>query len=443
MLPPGPKLPIALQTVCVWRWWDRYLMALHRRYGDAFTVRIFPFGPVVYLADPADVKTVFTGRPRTYHAGEANSFMTPILGPHSVLTSDEDDHLRRRKMTTPMFHGEAVRDYAELMAELTEREVATWPADGTLALHPRMRALTFEVILRAVFGVDDERRLAQLRAVLPPVTEVEGLTMLQFVWPQLGRVAPWSHWIAKRERADAVLYEEIAARRTDPGLSDRRDILSLLLQAGEMSDHEVRDHLMTLLLAGHETTATALAWAFERLVRTPHVLARATQAAHDGDDAYLDALVQEVLRVRPIIFDVVRTLAEPATIAGYDMPAGTTVGPAIGLVQRDPRRWEEPYALRPERFLDGDNTTPYTWIPFGGGVRRCLGAAFAQMEMRVVLATVLRRVRLGAVEPAAERTLVKHVTLVPARGALVRTAPRPAPSPLTPRAAAEPIASAR
>jgi cytochrome P450 len=432
MLPPGPKLPLALQTIAVWRYWDRYLMACRRRYGDVFTVRIFPFGPLVYVADPEAIKTVFTGKPHVFHAGEANSFMTPVLGPRSVLTSDEDDHLRRRKLTSPMFHGEAVRHYASVVEEIADDEIDRWRAGETIALHPRMRDLTFEVILRAVFGVTDERRLAELRAALPPVTEIAGLNMLVFVWPQLEKVWPFTRWVAKRDAADALLYDEIRRRRSDPAIAERRDVLSLLLQAGDMDDAEVRDHLMTLLLAGHETTATALAWAFERLLRTPDVLQRATDAAHAGDDDYLDAVVREVLRVRPIIFDVIRTLQEPVEIGGYELPAGVTVGPAIGLVQRDPRLYEDPYALRPER----DAPAPYTWIPFGGGVRRCLGAAFAQMEMRVVIAAILRRALLRAPEPQAERTFVRHVTLVPAKGARVvvervsaRTASPAAPSP--------------
>jgi cytochrome P450 len=273
--------------------------------------------------------------------------------------------------------------------------------------------------------------------------------MLLFVWPQLEKAWPWTRWVRARARADAVLHEEIALRRADPALAERRDVLSLLLQAGEMDDAEVRDHLMTLLLAGHETTATALGWAFERLVRNPAVLERATRAAEEDDHAYLDALVQEVLRVRPIIFDVVRRLSGPARVAGHDLPAGTAVAPAIGLVQRDPRRYDAPYELRPERFLADGAPEPYTWIPFGGGVRRCLGAAFAQMEMRVVLATVLRRAELRPAEPAPERTLVRHVTLVPAKGARVvahrvggpRLGTHPRCSPGDSRSAPPPVAT--
>jgi|tagenome__1003787_1003787.scaffolds.fasta_scaffold20979052_3 cytochrome P450 len=419
MLPPGPRIPAPLQTVFVWRYWDRYVKACQRRHGDVFTIRAFPFYEIVYVADPAAVREIFTGGPDVFHAGEANRFMIPILGPHSVLTSDGDDHLRRRKLTSSMFHGQAVRTYADVVAEIADAEVDRWRAGETIGMHQRMRELTFEVILRAVFGVTEPARLARMREVLPPVTDLGGVTMIQFAWPKLGKVWPWSRWVRLRARADAVLYEEIALRRADPRLDDRDDVLSLLLRAGELDDAEVRDHLMTLLLAGHETTATALAWAFERLARTPDVLARATQAAHDDDHAYLDALVQEVLRVRPIIFDVVRVLAKPATIAGHELGAGTAVAPAIGLVQRDARRYARPYALRPERFMDGDGPEPYTWIPFGGGVRRCLGAAFAQMEMRVVLATILRRAALRAADPAPERTLVRHVTLVPAAGARI------------------------
>src|SRR3954452_7411301 len=415
MLPPGPRIPAPLQTVFVWRYWDRYVTACQRRHGDVFTIRAFPFYEIVYVADPAAVREIFTGGPDVFHAGGGNRFMIPVLRAHSVLASEGDVHPRRHKLTSSMFHGQAVRTYADVVAEIADAEVDRWRAGETIGMHQRMRELTFEVILRAVFGVTEPARLARMREVLPPVTDLGGVTMIQFAWPKLGKVWPWSRWVRLRARADAVLYEEIALRRADPRLDDRDDVLSLLLRAGELDDAEVRDHLMTLLLAGHETTATALAWAFERLVRNPEVMARATE----GDPAYLDALVQEVLRVRPIIVDVARLLAAPARVAGYDLPKGTMVAPAISLVQHDPRRFPEPFALRPERFLDGATAEPYTWIPFGGGVRRCLGAAFAQMEMRVVLATVLRRAGLRAAEPAAERTRVRHVTVVPAHGARV------------------------
>ena len=418
-LPPGPRLPVAAQTVAYWRSPQAYLRRCRHRYGPVFTIRIAPSGTLVYVADPALIKQVFTGDPAVFHAGEGNSILGPILGTRSVLVVDEQDHLWRRKLMLPMFHGEAVRAYAEVVREVTEAEVDRWPVGEPFALHPRMKALTLEVILRAVFGVDDPARLAALHEALPPLTEITDVIALQWLFPWLPDAGPWRRYRLARERADALLFDEIRRRRVASDLGERRDILSLLLLArtedGEpLDDQELRDQLVTLLLAGHETTATALAWAFERLVRHPDALARATE----GDDAYLDAVAQETLRVRPVIVDVVRTLQRPVHVAGYDLPAGVTLTPAIDVVQHDAGLWPDPYAFRPERVLDG-GPAPYSWIPFGGGVRRCLGAAFAQMEMRVVLRTVLSRAVLRAAEAADEPSHTKQITQVPRHGARV------------------------
>jgi cytochrome P450 len=373
----------------------------------------------VYLADPAAIKQVFTGDPAVLHAGEGNAILGPVLGRRSVLVVDEDAHLWRRKLMLPMFHGEAVRSYAEIVRAVTEHEIDTWPIGTAFGLHRRMQRLTLEVILRAVFGVDDPGRLAALRKALPAITAISTAVELQWVLPWVPDRGPWRRYRETLAHADALLYAEIAARREAPDLDERRDILSLLLQArtddGEpLGDQEVRDQLVTLLLAGHETTATALAWAFERLLRHPDALAR----AREGDDAYLDAVVQETLRNRPVIVDVVRKLQRPVSVGGHDLPAGVTVAPAIALVQRDPEQWPDPEAFRPERFLDGA-PPPYSWIPFGGGVRRCLGAAFAQMEMRIVLRAVLERCALRAASPEPERARTRHVTQVPHAGARV------------------------
>jgi len=415
-LPPGPKLPKAVQTIAMWGYWDRYLEACRRRYGDVFTVRAAPMGTLVYFADPEAIKEVFTGDAQTLHAGEANAILAPVLGDRSVLVTDEADHLRRRKLMLPAFHGDAVRSYAGIVEQVTEDEVDRWPLGRAFELHPRMRELTFEVILRAVFGVSEPARLAAMRAALPALVDLSGLVMLMWLKPELGRVGPWKRWLALKARADALVVDEVRRRRADPRLDERGDVLSLLLRAGMDDEDELRDQLVTLLLAGHETTATGLAWGFERLLRTPDALERTIAAARDGDDGRLDAVVQETLRVRPVIFDVIRKLSRPARIAGVDLPAGVLAAPAIGLVHRSRQLYEAPRAFRPERFLEGA-PAPYTWIPFGGGIRRCLGASFAQMEMRVVLRTVLRRARLRAASAAPERPRARHITLVPARGA--------------------------
>jgi hypothetical protein len=417
-LPPGPKLPKAVQTIAMWGYWDRYLEACRRRFGDVFTVRAAPMGTLVYFADPAAIKEVFTGDAQTLHAGEANAILAPVLGERSVLVTDEADHLRRRKLMLPAFHGDAVRSYAGIVERVAEDEVDRWPLGRDFALHPRMRELTFEVILRAVFGVSEPERLAAMRAALPPLVDLSEVVMLMWLRPELGRVGPWKRWLGLKARADALVVDEVRRRREDPRLGERSDVLSLLLRAGMDDEDELRDQLVTLLLAGHETTATGLAWGFERLLRTPAVLERTISAAREGDDAYLDAVVQETLRVRPVIFDVIRKLTRPARLAGVDLPAGVLAAPAIGLVHRSPQLYDAPREFRPERFAEGA-PAPYTWIPFGGGVRRCLGASFAQMEMRVVLRTVLRRARLRAASPAPERPRARHITLVPARGAQV------------------------
>src|SRR3954447_8956350 len=268
-LPAGPRLPTAIQTLLIGFAWDRWLHDCQRRYGDVFTIRAIPFGTIVYFADPAAIKEIFTTGARTMHAGESNEVLKPVLGEQSVLVTDEADHLRRRKAMLPHFHGDAVRTYAELIEQLAEDELDSWPLGRPMELHPRMRALTFEVIMRAVFGVSDATRMTEMRAALPELVDLSGPLMLMFAWPQLGRVGPWRRWSALKQRADALVVDEIERRRADPTLGERNDILSLLLRAGMDDTTELRDQLVTLLLAGHETTATALAWAFERLMRTP------------------------------------------------------------------------------------------------------------------------------------------------------------------------------
>src|SRR3954452_9932122 len=320
-LPPGPRLPTVAQTLLIGYVWDRWLASCRRRYGDVFTVRAIPFGEIVYFADPAAIKEIFTAPASTMHAGESNEVLSHVLGERSVLVTDEDEHLRARRAMPPHFHGDAVRAYAELIERLAEDELDSWPLGEPLRLHDRMRALTFEVILRAVFGVDDAARMTAMRDVLPDLVDLSGPLMLMFAWPQLGRIGPWRRWEELKARADALVVDEIERRRRDPALEQRTDILSLLLRGGMQDTDDLRDQLVTLLLAGHETTATALAWSFERLMRTPAVHARAVEAARAGDDAHLDAVAQEALRVRPVIFDVVRKLARPATIGGDCPPA--------------------------------------------------------------------------------------------------------------------------
>jgi hypothetical protein len=338
-----------------------------------------------------------------------------------VLVLDEDAHLQARKRLLPPFHGEAVRRYGEIVERIVAAEIDSWPLNRPFPLHPRMKAITLEVILQAVIGVTDPVRLRALREVLPATAEVSPTIMAMWVVPGLGRVGPWRRYRRTVAEANRLLREEIAARRSDPRLDEREDVLSQLVRAGETDDDELRDQIITLLMAGHETTTTGLAWAFERLLRHPGALARAREEACQGkdDNAYLDAVVQETLRVRPVIAGVLRRLQAPVQLGDWRLPAGVTVIPAIRLMHFDPQLFPEPERFKPERFLEGGEGSTYTWIPFGGGRRRCLGAAFASFEMRVALRTILQRTTLRADRPRDEQVRNHHITLVPARGARV------------------------
>jgi cytochrome P450 family 135 len=421
-LPPGPPEPRLAQMM---QWISRPMAFATRqrdRYGDAFTANIDGH-PWVMLGDPEDVRTVFTAGPQRTNAGEANAILRPTLGSHSLLLLDGEEHMRQRKLMLPAFHGERIDRYREIMREATERAVASWPSGEQFALRPHTQAITFEVIVRAVFGVDDAGAMERLREPLRRMLDWAGnpapLLLVAVVGPDNPVVR---RIIARRylEPVDRELYALIAARREASDLAEREDVLSTLLLArdedGEaMTDVELRDELLTLLVAGHETTATSLAWAVERLVRHPGSLERVAT-----DAEYADAVVKETLRLRPVVAIVLRRLLEPLHVAGRELPAGTTVAPCILLVHRREDLYPEPDAFRPERFLREPPGT-YSWIPFGGGVRRCLGAAFAQVEMQVVLETIARSARLEAVGDA-EGVRRRGVTLVPARGGQVRAA---------------------
>ncbi len=417
-LPPGSRAPGAVNAVRFTRDPVGFLERQWRRHGDAFSINFPGFGRMAYFVEPETVKQIFTADARAIHAGEANGrVLEPALGKFSLLTLDEDDHMRQRKLLLPPFHGERVRRYGELIADIAEREIARWPVGSAFALRPRMQAITLDVILRAVFGVRGDDRLARFRATLPQLTEASGVVMwLPFMRHNFGPWSPWARFQRIRRAVDELVYEEIRLRRADPGMEERDDVLSVLLQArhedgGPMSDEELRDELITLLTAGHETSATALAWTFERLLRSPPALERLLGDL--DDEAYLDAVVKETLRVRPVVIDVARVVKRDVEIGGWSIPAGTIVVPAIALVQLRPDLYPEPRAFRPERFLGDEQPPSYSWIPFGGGVRRCIGAAFAQLEIKTVLRTVLGRVRLSAPDRAPELQRSRHVTLVP------------------------------
>jgi cytochrome P450 len=394
-----------------------------------FSYRLAHEGTWVFLSDPEDIKQVFTGDPRLLHAGEANIVLLPVLGEHSVLLLDEPAHMKERKLILPPFHGKRMQAYGDVMSQVAAAEIDRWPTDRPMRMRPRMQAMTLEIILRAVFGVGEGERLARLRDELRGTLNLLGNPRRAIFMLLLGpeRLRHFPPFRRNMERIDRLLFQEIAARRGAADLAERNDILSLLLQArhadgGPMNDRELRDELMTLLVAGHETTATALSWAVELLARHPAELERLETEVASGGDEYLDAVIKETLRLRPVIALVLRKLVEPMEIGGRLLPAGVSVAPSIYLVHRRPDIYPEPERFRPERFIEQPAGT-YTWIPFGGGVRRCLGAAFAEFEMAVVLRELVARRRLRPVG-GPEHSVRSTITNVPNRGAEVLVAPR-------------------
>ncbi len=424
-LPPGPPLPVLVQSAIWARQARRMLYACHERYGDMFTIQIAYEGKWVMLADPEAVKQVFTGDPKVFHAGEGNKILTPVLGRNSVLVLDEKPHMSQRKLLLPPFHGARMQGYEQTMSEIAAREIDSWPTGTPYKLRPRMQAMTLEIILSTVFGVREGERLAELREALRDflnlTTDPLKLAPLALFGPT--RVMRYRPFRRRIERVDALLYREIAERRRVSDLEARDDVLSMLIAArhedgSPMSEEEIRDELLTLLVAGHETTATSLSWAVERLARHPEKLERLRDEVDDGRDEYLTATIQETLRLRPVIAIVIRRLTEPVEIGGYELPAGAGVTPCVYLVHRNPEVYPEPDRFLPERFLDNPPGT-YTWIPFGGGVRRCLGASFAQFEMAVVLRELVRRHQIHPAEPKPERVFRRAITETPRHDATV------------------------
>jgi cytochrome P450 len=426
--PSGSRTPALLQALRYVRDPLGFLIRLQRRHGDIFSLSFPYFGRLVYVADPALVKQLFTGSPEQLHAGEANAtVLEPALGPNSVLTLDEDPHMRQRKLLLPPFHGEQIRRYGELIREVTREEMASWPVGETFALRPHTQRITLAVIMRAVFGVTDEARLTRFAGLIETFSNrVSAVLAFPMLRRNLGRWSPWSRFLRARAALDEFIYEEIALRRTEiaAGEQDHDDVLSLLLAAehddgSPMSDEELRDELVTVLGAGHETTATGLAWAMERLLRTPRVLGKLRDSLAAGEDEFLEATVKETLRARPVIVDVARKLTAPTEIGGYELKAGTYVMAAIAALHYREDLFPAPEEFRPERFLEGkaDN---YAWIPFGGGVRRCIGAAFAEYEMRIVLREFVEHAALSAPDPKPEKVKVRNITLAPGKGTRVR-----------------------
>jgi cytochrome P450 len=427
-LPPGPRVPSIVQSIGLLRFRHQFVPAMKRRYGDVFTVKLMPEGRwLVIFHRPEVLKEIFAGDPEVFHAGKGNAILGPVMGEHSLLLVDGAAHKRARKMLMPAFNGHALRGYRDVVTGLAKTEVAGWRPGEELRSLDRMNALTLEVILQVVFGVTDERRLATLRPLVNKTVDIAPLVFLGWGVPGLQRFGPWRRTVENQIALDEVIYAEIAERRAAPDLAERTDVLSTLLQVpgedGEpgLSDDELRDQLVTLLLAGHETTATALAWALHELGRDPEQMARARTAALAGDEDHLECVLKESMRLHPVIPMVVRHLMQPATVGGIDLPRGATVAASIILAHQDPRSFPQPLVFRPERFAGG-HVPPNTWLPFGGGVRRCIGAGFSLMEGVAVLREVLSTYDVVAEHPDVPK--VRNITSVPRHGARIVVTPR-------------------
>ncbi len=431
-LPPGPRLPRVLQTAGFIFAGPRFLEACRRRYGGVVRFSTLFDPHFVILFDPALVREVFQGPADQLRAGEANALLGPVLGERSVLLLDGSEHLRHRRLMLAPFHGQRLQTYAESIRECTDIEIDSWPVGPPFALFPSMQSLTLRVIVRVVFGFqpgpeEDELR-RRLRDMVEPLASPRGLPLMMLLGRLTGNRKGAQRFEATRRAVDELLYAEIGRRRSDPELEERDDVFSSLLlaqdEAGErLTDREVRDELLTLLLAGHETTATGLAWTFDLVLRSARVLER----ARSGDDRYLDAVVKEALRVRPVIPGVGRVVrGDHFRLGAYTIPPGYEINPSIRMIHRRPDLYPQPKEFRPERFLGENPPDTYTWIPFGGGTRRCLGASFALMEMRIVLRRILERTALVPADPEPERVQFRAITLAPRTG--VRVVQRRPPS---------------
>jgi cytochrome P450 len=447
-LPAGPSWPTAIQTTA---WWTRPISFLERsraRYGKRFTIRLLATPPFVVLSEPDQLEEVFKAPPDVLHPGEGARILEPVVGRNSLILLDEDPHLHHRKLMLPAFHGQKMAELSGLMSDVAEREIATWPSDRAFTTHERFQALTLEIILRAAFGLDPGSRLDELRVLLTKILDFSAKPYS--VIPALQRSyfgrGPWVGFVRMRERADELIYELIAERRADD--TERDDVLAMLLAARDedgnpMSDVELRDELMTLLVAGHETTASELAWAFERLAREPRVQRRLLEEIDAGeDDSYLTATVQETLRRRPVLPNAEpRLVKKPITVGGWEYPPDVCLIANAYLVHHDPDVYDAPYEFRPERFL-GERPGTYTWIPFGGGRRRCIGASFATVEMKIVLRAALAAHRVEPAGDGPELTRRRSITVSPKHGAPAILRERIPAAPSARDATAKPLVAA-
>ncbi|MEW5849827.1 MAG: cytochrome P450 [Myxococcota bacterium] len=432
--PPGPSLAL-LQS---YNWITRaypYLDECAAKYGDPFAIEFPGFGRFVLVSNPEAIKEIFLASPEVMRAGQGNEILRPVLGDNSLLLLDGEKHKRQRQLMTPPFHGARMRAYGDDILRVARERLSRWKAGEELSVHPTMQEISLEVILHAVFGVGDDPEYPRYKALLARALESLGSAALfiKALQVDLGPITPWGRYRDAAEQLERMLNAELTRRR-ETGLAERKDILSLMMSARDesgqpMTDTELREEAFTLLTAGHETTATALAWALfwihsvpgvrERLVNELKALGENPTTEAVTACAYLDAVCQETLRLYPIIPIVARKLSTPFTVMGYELPAGATVAPCIYLTHRREDLYPEPTAFKPERFL-ARKFSPYEYLPFGGGVRRCIGAPFALYEMKLVLWEVMRRFELELDMSPEPRAVRRSVTLAPAEGTRVK-----------------------
>jgi cytochrome P450 family 135 len=424
-LPPGPKEPALLQTVRFYRKPLDFLLAARERYGEPFTVNLLGFGTGVVVTDPAIVHRLVTGNPETFHGGEANAPLAPVMGRYSLFMLDGPLHLEHRRLLLPPLHGKRIEPYGELMSRLVDEEIATWRDGMEFRLHDRMLALTLEVILRVVFGVTNDERLEEMRGIVPTFLKYAERVVF---WGLLTTrdvplFRPRARYLEVKERLDRLVYAEIAEHRPAPDLAERGDVMSTLCQAthedgSPMSDVEIRDELVTALMAGHHSTGTAVTWAMELLLRHPAAVDRLREDLASGSENYLDAVVRESLRVRPTIAFIGRVIDKPEEFAGVTLPPDSTVAASLIMLHLREDTYPDALAFKPERFVDSKGPA-HAWLPFGGGVRRCVGAALAEHEMRRVIPKLIDA-GLETVSDKPDRMVPAGVIVIPGRGVRVR-----------------------
>lgn len=420
-LPPGPRVPGAVQTA-LFSHRHRITPWLRKHYGDVIAISVLG-RPSVLVCSPELNRSVLGGEPTIFHAGEGRiQGIRNVMGERSVVTTDEAAHQRLRKLLVPPFNGAALRGYRDMMNELAAREIGRWPVDTPFAAQPRMNAVTLEMMLRVVLGLREGPQLDALRVPFSGLVSASMTVYAGEVVPQLQRFGPWKRFRQLRERIDDALYAEIRERRGAGNTAERGDVLSQLIASqvdgDRLSDAELRDQMVTLLLAGHETTAITLAWTLHDLAHDQALQDKAIAAVDAGDDKYFEAVIKESMRLHPVFYAVARRLTHDVELGGYRVPAGYTVFAGIGPVQSDPGQHADPHAFRPERFLDG-SVTAWNWLPFGAGVRRCLGGGFAMMESAAILREVLLNYRLTPGRNRRETPRARHVVYIPSHGARI------------------------